>query len=100
MKTPTDQPVNPHTKSALRCALRTWTPKDPAEAKTMLEECMARAAALSAILEEYAWDASRADVSDMRFALEVVDDLLDQGYSMIEWWDVEEAPTTSEEGQA
>jgi len=48
---------------------------------------MARAGALSSILVEYAWDSSRVSCDHLRAALEILDDLLYVGYSMLEYWD-------------
>jgi hypothetical protein len=81
---------NPHHKTLLRQIRNFWTPASVGEAKWFAEECYGRAEALASVLSEYTWDDRQVSCSDLREALEVLDDLLYLGYGMLEWWDDED----------
>ena len=77
-----------------------------AEAKWFAEECYGRAEGLASVLSEYTWDDRQVSCSDLRDALEGLDDLLYLGYGMLKWWADEDAlighdwqPPKTKEGQ-
>jgi hypothetical protein len=75
-----------HHKTFLRQVVRRWEPENPQEAQEFMEECIGSAQALASIFAQYCWS-DRASVEDLKFGLEVIDDLLVLSYSMLEGLD-------------
>jgi hypothetical protein len=71
-----------HHKTLLRQVAGRWVPENPQEAQEFVEECMARAQSIASIFVQYCWG-DRVSVEDLKFGLEVIDDLLILGYSMM-----------------
>jgi hypothetical protein len=96
-----DDGPNPHFKSDYRRYIfRDWAPKTAVEAHAILEESMSKAQALSSIIADYAADADRVSLTDLRYSLEVLEDFLYVGYSMIELWQPSDDQADDEEGDA
>ncbi len=76
---------NHHHRSYFRQILTAWTPDSNDEAKAVLEETLGRAESLSRVFALYCWG---SDVSsgDLKFPLELLDDLLYLSYAMLEYW--------------
>ena len=75
---------NEYHKTFLRQIAGRWEPDGAQEAQAFAEECLARAQCMASIFTQYCWG-DRASVEDLKSGLEVIDDLLCLGYSMMEW---------------
>jgi len=75
---------------ALRQVRACWKQTSCADAKQFAQGCLERAEGLAAVCTQYLWG-DRVSEEDLKFALEMLDDLIDMAYSMMEdWWDEDE----------